>query len=165
MTTSVIELVVAVADYGAIGYKNNLVWTNKKDLARFKQLTSGHPVIMGRNTWESLPKKPLPNRYNVVVSTKLDQTSVPAGVKVVSSFQEALDLFSDDEKVFVIGGARLYEEAEKICSKIHLTRVYGGFRADTYMPEIDYEKYEVKEVDSLLDENNIPAIFYEYTRK
>lgn len=165
MTTSVIELVVAVGDYGAIGYKGDLVWKNKKDLARFKQLTTGHPVIMGRKTWESLPKKPLPNRKNVVVSSSMDATLVPEGVIVVDSLAKALDLFLDEEKVFVIGGARLYEEAEKICSKIHLTRVFKAFQADTYMPYIHYEKdYSVDIVDSFV-EDNVQVTFYTCTRK
>lgn len=165
MTTSVVELVVAVGDYGAIGYKGDLVWKNKTDLARFKQLTTGHPVIMGRKTWESLPKKPLPNRKNVVVSSSMDATTVPDGVNVVESLSKALDLFLDGEKVFVIGGARLYEEAEKICSKIHITRVFSKFKADTYMPYIDYTHYDVSFGDSFLDDNNIIVTFYTCTRK
>lgn len=165
MTTSVVELVVAVGDYGAIGYKGDLLWKNKRDLARFKQLTTGHPVIMGRKTWESLPKKPLPNRKNVVVSSSIHTTTVPDGVTIVESLSKALDLFIDGEKVFVIGGARLYEEAEKVCSKIHLTRVFKAFQADTYMPYIHYEKdYNVEVIDHFIDEG-IPVSFYTCTRK
>lgn len=164
MTTSVIELVVAVANYGAIGYQNNLVWTNKKDLARFKELTRGHPVIMGRKTWESLPKKPLSDRQNIVVSSTLNWINTPDGVTVVKTLRDALALFARHEKVFVIGGARLYEEAEKLCSRIHLTRVFKSLQADTYMCPIDYTKYSVSIGESFVDENNVHATFYTYDR-
>ena len=166
MTTKSVELVVAVADYGAIGNNGYLVWTNKKDLARFKELTNGYPVIMGRKTWESLPRKPLPNRLNIVVSSKFQyDTNISKNPHfVVNSLQRALELVAA-EKVFVIGGARLYEEAEKICSKIHLTRVYSKFKADTYMPHIDYTQYDVSVGESFVDDNDITVIFYTYTKK
>ena len=167
MKTKSVELVVAIADYGAIGNNGDLVWYNKKDLARFKELTSGYPIIMGRKTWESLPKKPLPNRLNIVVSGTFQPDLTPVNKTphiVVRSLQGALDSVSA-EKVFVIGGARLYEEAEKVCSKIHLTRVFSKFKADTYMPPIDYTRYDVSIGESFVDDNNITATFYTYTRK
>lgn len=165
MTNPSIELVVAVANYGAIGHSGDLVWKNKKDLARFKYLTTGYPVIMGRRTWESLPRKPLPNRFNLVVSKTLAQPEVDSGVLVASSLDSALSLVRAYEKVFVIGGALLYAEAEAICSKVHLTRVFGTFRADTFFPHLDYTKYEVELGDSFVDENSITATFYTYTKK
>lgn len=162
MSTLSVELVVAVANYGAIGHSGDLVWKNKKDLARFKSLTTGYPVIMGRKTWESLPKKPLPNRINVVVSSILD---APTGAVVVRSLDEALDVVKEYEKAFVIGGSLLYAEAEKLCSKIHLTRVFSTFKADTFLPHIDYTKYEVELGESFVDENDVTATFYTYTKK
>lgn len=164
MTTSAIELIVAVANYNAIGYKNNLVWTNKRDLAQFKALTLGHPIIMGRKTWESLPKRPLPGRRNIIVSNTMDRMSVPEDVTVVESLRQAIDLFADHEKVFVIGGARLYSEAEKICSKIHMTRVFKSFIADTYVEPLDYTKYSVAIGESFVDEDGVHATFYTYTK-
>lgn len=162
MTSPSIELVVAVANYGAIGHSGDLVWKNKKDLARFKSLTTGYPVIMGRHTWESLPRKPLPNRINVVISA---HTSATEGATIVKSLEEALAIFKGYEKVFIIGGALLYAEAEKICSKIHLTRVFSTFEANVFFPHIDYTKYEVELGESFVDENNITATFYTYTKK
>jgi dihydrofolate reductase len=162
MITLSVELVVAVANYGAIGHSGDLVWKNKKDLARFKALTTGHPVIMGRKTWESLPKKPLPNRVNVVVSSTMD---APTGAVVARNLDEALDVIKGYEKAFVIGGALLYAEAEKLCSKIHLTRVFSTFRADTFFPHVDYTKYKVELGESFVDENDVTATFYTYTKK
>lgn len=166
MTTKSVELVVAMADYGAIGNNGDLVWTNKKDLARFKELTTGYPVIMGRKTWESLPRKPLSNRLNIVVSSKFqyDPDPIKNPHFVVNSLRGALELVAA-EKVFVIGGAKLYEEAENLCSKIHLTRVFSTFKADTYMPYIDYTQYDVSVGESFIADNNIVATFYTYSRK
>lgn len=164
MTVSV-ELVVAVADYGAIGYKGDIVWKNKKDLARFKELTTGYAVVMGRKTWESLPRKPLPNRKNVIISSTIDTKTLPDGVVVVKSLSEAISLLNNEEKLFVIGGARLYEEAEKICSKIHLTRVFKALQADTYMPYIDYEKHYTMDILDTFDDYGTSVSFYTCTRK
>ncbi len=102
-----ISIIVAVASNGVIGDKNTLLWHIREDLQRFKALTTGHPVVMGRKTYESLGR-PLPNRRNIVVSR---QEIAIAGCEVVHSLTEALALFAAEEEVFIIGGAQIYAEA------------------------------------------------------
>ena len=102
-----LSLIVAVAQNGVIGDRNALLWHISEDLKHFKALTSGHPVVMGRKTYESLGR-PLPNRTNVVVSRQ--ELEIP-GCRVVHSLDEALALFPGDEEVFIIGGAQIYAEA------------------------------------------------------
>lgn len=126
-----LSIIVAVARNGVIGDKNSLLWHISEDLRHFKSLTSGHPVIMGRKTFESLGR-PLPNRTNVVISRSVDAI---AGCTVVHSFDEALALFSDPaEEVFVIGGAQIYAEALPRADRFYLTRVEHDYEGDTRFP-------------------------------
>ena len=122
---------VAVAENGVIGDQNRLLWHISEDLRRFKALTSGHPVVMGRKTCESLGR-PLPNRRNVVISRQETQI---AGCEVVHSLDEALALFSADEEVFIIGGAQIYAAALPIADRFYLTRVEHPYEGDTRFPD------------------------------
>lgn len=128
-----ISIIVAVAENGIIGDKNALLWHISEDLRRFKALTTGHPVVMGRKTFESLGR-PLPNRTNVVISRQKLQI---AGCEVVHSLSEALALFPADEEVFIIGGAQIYAEALPIADRFYLTRVEHAYEGDTRFPEWD----------------------------
>lgn len=125
-----ISVIVAVAENGVIGAGNALLWHITEDMKRFRAITSGHPVVMGRRTWESLGR-PLPNRTNVVV-TRQDLTI--EGCRVVHSLPEAVSLFPSDEEVFIIGGAQIYAEAMPIADRFYLTRVGRAYEGDTHFP-------------------------------
>ena len=125
-----ISIIVAVAQNGVIGDKNSLLWHISEDMRFFKRTTSGHPVIMGRKTYESLGR-PLPNRTNVVISRTLGELE---GCTVVRSLEEALALFPTEEEVFVIGGAQIYALALDVADRFYLTRVGHDYEGDTSFP-------------------------------
>lgn len=136
-TTSTPELtiIVAAAENDAIGKDNKLIWHLGDDLKRFKNLTNGHHIIMGRKTFESFPK-PLPNRTHIVI-TRQNDYSVPDGVIVVNNLEDAIDAAKKDPQPFIIGGGEIYKQALLIADKIELTRVHASFEADTFFPKID----------------------------
>lgn len=125
-----ISIIVAVAQNGVIGDKNSLLWHISEDMRFFKRTTSGHPVIMGRKTYESLGR-PLPNRTNVVISRTLGELK---GCTVVRSLEEAIALFPTEEEVFVIGGAQIYALALNVADRFYLTRVGHDYEGDTSFP-------------------------------
>lgn len=125
-----ISIIVAVAQNGVIGDKNSLLWHISEDMRFFKRATSGHPVIMGRKTYESLGR-PLPNRTNVVISRTLGELE---GCTVVRSLEEAIALFPMEEEVFVIGGAQIYALALNVADRFYLTRVSHDYEGDTSFP-------------------------------
>ena len=130
-----ITLIAAVAKNGAIGNENKLIYWLPDDLKRFKALTTGHTIVMGRRTFESLPKGALPNRRNVVLSRNRQFTA--PGIEVFASLQEALVSCASDEEVFVIGGASVYREAMPLADRLCLTLVDDTpVRADAFFPEI-----------------------------
>jgi dihydrofolate reductase len=131
---STISVVVAVAENGVIGYRGALPWRLPEDLRRFKALTMGKPVIMGRKTWDSLPKKPLPGRTNIVVTRNPD--FAPDGALVSHSFAEAIAMSRADE-IMVIGGEAIFAEALPLAQTIHLTDVAASPEGDAFMPPID----------------------------
>ena len=137
-----VSVIVAVAENGVIGDKNSLLWHISEDLRNFKRITSGHPVVMGRKTFESLGR-PLPNRKNVVITR---QDIEIEGCEVVHSLEEALAMFSADEEVFIIGGAQIYREAMPIADRFYLTRVHHSYEGDTSFPE--WKESEWQKVDS-----------------
>lgn len=128
-----ISIIVAVAENNVIGDKNALLWHISEDLKHFKALTTGHPIVMGRKTYESLGR-PLPNRENVVVTRQ--EVEIP-GCRVVHSLDEAFALFPVGEEVFVIGGAQIYAEALASADRLYLTRVMHAYEGDTHFPEWD----------------------------
>ncbi|MDE5708988.1 MAG: dihydrofolate reductase [Alistipes sp.] len=128
-----ISIIVAVAENGVIGNNNSLLWHIREDLQHFKAITSGHPVVMGRKTFESLGR-PLPNRRNIVISRQ--QPEFP-GCEVVHSLEEALALCPPDEEVFIIGGAQIYAAALPLADRFYLTRVEHAYEGDTRFPEWD----------------------------
>jgi dihydrofolate reductase len=150
---SELTLIVAAAKNNAIGKDNKLIWHLSADLKRFKNLTNGHHIIMGRKTFESLPK-PLPNRTHVVI-TRQNNYDVPEGVIVVNSLESALKIVNNELQSFVIGGGDIYKQAILIADKIELTRVHETFEADTFFPEIDTTVWkETARIFHEKDENN-----------
>lgn len=130
-----LTIIAAVAENDALGKDNQLIWHLSDDLKRFKELTKGHCIIMGRKTFESFPK-PLPNRTHIVI-TRQKHYKVPDGVIVVQTLEDALDASKKDLQPFIIGGGEIYKLALPIAKKIELTRVHASFDADTFFPKID----------------------------
>lgn len=128
-----ISIIVAVASNGIIGDKNTMPWHISEDLRHFKRVTTGHPVVMGRNTYLSLGR-PLPGRTNVVVSRTVQEIE---GCRVVGSLEEAFAMFPADEEVFVIGGAQVYAQILEVADRFYLTRVEHDYEGDTQFPEWD----------------------------
>ena len=154
-----LSLIVAVAENGAIGKNNDLLWHISADLKHFKALTTGHCIIMGRKTYESFPKRPLPNRRNIVI-THGDGSGLE-GCEVVHSVQEALEQCESDEQPFIIGGATVYRQFLPFVARIYLTRVFATFDADTFFPPIDTEEFrEVSASEIFTDEKS--GLRYQY---
>jgi len=148
-----ISIIVAIAKKNAIGKNNDLLWHLPNDLKRFKELTSGHTVIMGRNTWLSLPKKPLPNRVNIVLSDiKGDEFE---GCILVSSLSEALKLILPEEEAFIMGGGMIYKQFLPYADRLYLTKVDAEFEADTFFPEIKMDEWKfLSREDHQIDEKH-----------
>lgn len=143
-----ISLIVAAATNNVIGRDGRLPWHLAEDLKRFKRLTTGKPIIMGRDTYESIGK-PLPDRRNIVVSSREDLEI--DGCEVVATPDDALKLTAGAEEVMVIGGGKIYEQMLPMADRIHLTRVHASVDGDTYIPEISEDEWKV------VDEENFPA--------
>jgi dihydrofolate reductase len=130
-----LTIIAAVSENNALGKDNQLLWHLPEDFKRFKTLTSGHYIVMGRKTFESFPK-PLPNRTHVIITRQSDYLA-PEGCKVVSSLEEAIDVCPKNEEIFIIGGGEIYQQALDLVDKIDVTRVHTTIDADTFFPEID----------------------------
>jgi len=141
MMKKTITIIVAAAENDAIGKDNDLIWSLPADLKRFKQLTIGHCIIMGRKTFDSFPGL-LPNRKHIVISTK-PNNYFPDEVIIVSNFKDALKATNDDNNPFVIGGGQIYNLAMRYCDKIELTRVHDQFEADTFFPKINEDEWRL----------------------
>lgn len=139
-----ITIIAAVAENGVIGRAGKLPWHIPEDLKRFKQLTLGHPVIMGRKTFESIGK-PLPERKNIVITGQKDYRR--GGIEVVHSLDGALKACEGSEKVFVIGGSSVFEEALPLADRLELTLVHRVVEGDVYFPPIGSEWKEKKRED------------------
>lgn len=157
-----ISIIVAIAQNNIIGGDNSLLWHISEDLRNFKRITSGHPVIMGRKTFESLGR-PLPNRTNVVITR---QDLKIEGCEVVHSLEEAIALFSKDEEIFIIGGAQIYAQALNIADKLYITRVEHTYEGDTLFPKWDNEQWHITSKESFErgEKYPHPFSFEEYTR-
>lgn len=147
-----VTLIAAASENNIIGKDNKLIWRLSDDLKHFKELTKGHFVIMGRKTFESMPKA-LPNRTNVIITRKTDYKAENA--IVVNSLEKALKVAENDNQPFIIGGGEIYKLSMEIADRIELTRVHTSIEGDTSFPEIDLEKWqEVKNEKRLKDEKN-----------
>ena len=132
-----LSIIVAMAANRAIGINNQLIWHNSNDLKHFKKVTSGHCVIMGHNTWLSLPgQKALPNRRNIVISDRLDE-----------------------DEVFIMGGGSIYEQFLPKADKLYLTRLDKEFEADTYFPYVNFEEWNLIDLEVIDDD---PQVDYSY---
>lgn len=147
-----IAIIVAIAQNFAIGRNNDLLFHLPNDLKRFKQITFGHAVIMGKNTLFSLPKGPLPNRRNIVI------TDIPGetfdGCETVYSIDEAVEVVRNEQLAFVIGGGMIYRQFYPIAGKLFLTMAHQDFEADTFFPVINFNEWKELSREMLFDEKN-----------
>lgn len=161
-----LSIIVAIAQNGAIGKDNDLLWHLGSDLKRFKKLTMGHPVVMGRKTWDSLPKRPLHGRQNIVMTNNPDFTA--EGATAVRSINDLFrTLKGCHEEVFIIGGASIYKALIPFTHRLYITRVYRDFEADVYFPTIDMSDFTlVKLSEPMQDqESGLDYAYEEYDRK
>ena len=138
-----VSIIVAIAQNGTIGDKNSLLWHIKEDMRFFRTTTSGHPVIMGRKTFESLGSKPLPKRTNIVI-TRADREF--EGALTAHSLEEAIRMAGADEEIFIMGGAQIYREALSVADRMYITRVERDYEGDTSFPEIDFSQWKLVDV-------------------
>ena len=159
-----ITIVAAIASNNVIGQKNSLPWDIPEDLKRFKQLTSGHTILMGRKTFDSIGR-PLPNRTNIVMTK--DTNYQKEGVEIVFDEKEALNLIKDlNQEVFIIGGSKIYELFEPMATSLMITRVLKDFEGDAFFPDINWSNWRVKSKEEFLDEKSgISCKLEKYLRK
>jgi dihydrofolate reductase len=160
-----ISLIAALAENNVIGGKNQMLWHISNDLKHFKQVTSGHPVIMGKNTYLSLPVKPLPKRTNIVMTRKgFDGCGKCV---IVSSMEEALEHMSNQDENFVIGGGEVYRLFLPLAQKLYLTRVHQPYEGDTHFPEIAEDEWQLVENEEITNDpqNDFTYSFQLYVRK
>lgn len=162
----IISVIVAVAENLAIGKDNHLLWHLSGDMKHFKALTTGHTVVMGRNTYLSI-NKPLPNRRNIILSRTLAKDSVP-GCEVVSDFEAIKnDPSLQDEEIFIMGGGEVYRHLMPMADRLYLTRVHTTLEADTFFPNIDESVWcKISSEQFPADEkNDFDFDFINYLRK
>lgn len=159
-----ITIMAAVADNNALGKNNDLIWHLPADLKRFKKLTHGHHVIMGRKTFESLGK-PLPHRMNIIITRNPDY--IAKGCIVVNSLEEALKAAAPDDNPFILGGAEIYAQAMEIADRMDITHIHHSFDADAFFPEIDKKLWEEtgREDHPADDRNPYAYSFVQYKKK
>jgi dihydrofolate reductase len=139
-------IIAAMAENGVIGINNSLPWSLKADMEHFKKLTLGWPCVMGRKTWESLPKRPLPGRPNIIISRSLSADAAPEA-SVFSSLQEAVQHCTGYEKVFICGGASVYKDALGLANRIELTVIHRQYEGDAFFPEIDQALWKITQTE------------------
>ena len=154
-----LSIIVAIDQNNGIGKDNTMPWHLSDDLRRFKAITMGYTVIMGRNTWLSLPFKPLKGRRNIVISTNMSETE---GCEIARSIEEAHSMIANEEQAFIMGGARIYQQTIYIADELIVTHIHHSFDGiDTHFPTIDPNKWEIKEQSEVLfDENS--QLEYQY---
>ena len=162
-------IVAAVAENGVIGMAQDLPWRQKSDLQHFKALTLNKPIIMGSNTWHSLPKRPLPGRLNIVVSQNL-RFEPERALKVESLF-EGLELAKEQalddgqDEIYIIGGAKLYESAIGLCDRLYITLIHSAPEGDCFFPQIEEPLFKVVRSDHHQardgDDHDMSLIVYE----
>ena len=155
-----VKIIVAMSKNRVIGNNNQLIWKLSSDLKRFKELTTGNSIVMGRKTFESIGK-PLPNRRNIIITRNNDY--IVEGCEIVSSLEEALLLTNNN--CFIIGGGEIYKQALDITDKIYLTLVHKDFEGDTIFPELGKEWAKISRKDFEADDKNeYKYSFIEYER-
>ncbi|WP_139956094.1 dihydrofolate reductase [Flavicella sediminum] len=157
-------IIAAIANNNALGKDNDLIWHLPADLIRFRKTTTGHHIIMGRNTYESIGK-PLPNRTTVIITR--NPAYKAEGCIIVNSIEAALEIAKNDESPFIIGGAEIYKQAISLVDQLDITEVHHDFEADVFFPEIDLTVWkETKRKRFTTDEKNkYEYSFVSYSKK
>ena len=162
-----ISAIVAMDENNGIGFNGQLLEKIPEDLRRFKLLTQEKIVVMGRKTWESLPKKPLPNRLNIIISNKIkiiDTFTISMSIEEIKSRLEYASK-DQDEEWFIIGGGQIYNELLPFCDRIYITKIYKKYEnVDTYFPNIDEQKWNIVHQSEILTYNNLQYQFLTYDR-
>jgi len=153
-----ISIIVAMATNRAIGKGGDLIWHLSNDLKHFKEITSGHSVIMGYNTYASLPgRKPLPKRRNIIISSHLHEA--PEGFELANSILDAVKMVYDEEEVFIIGGGMIYEQFMPMADRLYLTMIEKDFEADTFFPIINFKNWELVDLKVIDDDPQIDCSY------
>jgi dihydrofolate reductase len=155
-----ISIIVAVSEDWGIGKDNELLWHISEDLKRFKRLTTGNTVIMGKKTWNSLPRRPLPGRKNIVLTD--DPKESIENSLTAYSIEDALGKCGKDEEIFIIGGGSIYRQFMPLANRLYITHVHKNAPADIYFPEIDHNIWEITEEEEFNSGENV-SIPYTYT--
>lgn len=155
-----ITIIAAIGENNELGLDNKLIWHIKEDLKRFKKLTTGHSIIMGRKTFESISKA-LPGRLNIVLTK--NKNFKFKDVSIASNIHEAIELTKDDEQPFIIGGSEIYSLFINMAQTIELTRVHNSFKADTFFPDINFGKWN-KIYEEKFNLDNLPYSFITYKK-
>lgn len=155
-----ITIIAAIGENNELGLDNKLIWNIKEDLKRFKKLTTGHSIIMGRKTFESISKA-LPGRLNIVLTK--NKNFKFKNVSTASNIHEAIELTKDDEQPFIIGGSEIYSLFINMAQTIELTRVHNSFKADTFFPDINFGKWN-KIYEEKFNLDNLPYSFITYKK-
>jgi dihydrofolate reductase len=144
-----IIIIAAMAENRVIGKNNVMPWSIKEEMAHFTKLTKGYPCIMGRKTWDSLPKKPLPERLNIVVSRTMpaEANAMFPNFKLCSSLPAAIEYCTDYDKIFICGGETIYRQALELAYKIELTVIHKEYDGDTFFPEIDADCWTISNTE------------------
>lgn len=139
-----VSLIVAMSQNNVIGDKNKLLWNLKEDMVRFKNITTGHPILMGRKTYESIGR-PLPNRTNIVVTRGNIEID---GCTVVHSIEEGINMFPDNEEIFIIGGAEIYKQVLPKVDKMYLTVILEDYEGDAVFPKINFKMWNLEDIET-----------------
>jgi dihydrofolate reductase len=160
-----ISIIVAVSDDWGIGKDNELLWHISEDLKRFKKLTTGNTVVMGKRTWESLPRRPLPGRKNIVLTDNPDE--VIENAVTAYSIDDSLSKCEPGEEIFIMGGGSIYRQFMPLADRLFITHVHRNAPADIYFPEIDLGIWEITEKEEFKagGGNDIPYTYTIYQRK
>ncbi|GGD45728.1 dihydrofolate reductase [Muriicola marianensis] len=161
-----IIIIAAAAENNALGKDNQLLWHLPDDFKRFKTITTGHTIIMGRKTFESFPK-PLPNRFHIIITRDRSYTTPYEQCAIVHSLQEAYERAAQEETVYVIGGGEIYSQAMADANLLEITRVHASYEADAFFPEIDPGQWELlREERHPADERHVvPFTYRTYSRR
>jgi dihydrofolate reductase len=160
-----ISIIVAVSEDWGIGKDNELLWHISEDLKRFKRLTFGNTVIMGKRTWESLPRRPLPGRRNIVLTD--DKTENIENAVTAYSIEDSLSKCEKNEEIFIMGGGSIYRQFMPFADRLYITHVHKKAPADIYFPEIDLKLWKIteKEVFKTDGEESIPYTYTIYEKR
>ena len=162
----IVSIIAAVSDNGITGKDNDLPWHLPADLKRFKSVTTGHPMIMGRRTWESIGCRPLPGRPTTVITR--DKGYRADRAQVAFSLAQAIELMPDDvEEVFIAGGEAIYKMALSVAHRMYLTRIHAEFDGDTRFPDFDTDQWRVVAEERFEPDakNRYPYTFFVYERR